>query len=88
MEMNNNLESDIKIEPIESFQLLYMILRGQVNQVSITANSNNNMIDQCVPIEDPVLNSSSTSSPSCVNDDNVINIQLLYNSNKPTEPEL
>ena len=85
MEMNNNLENNIEIELINSSQLLYVISKGQVNQVSTVANSNNNIKDQHVPIEGPVLN---LSSPSYIDNDNVINIQLPYDPNRPTEPDL
>lgn len=85
MEMNNNLENNIEIELINSSQLLYVISKGQVNQVSTVANSNNNIKDQYVPIEGPVLN---LSNPSYIDNDNVINIQLPYDPNRPTEPDL
>jgi len=57
IEINNNLENDIDMEPIKMTQLLYIIPRGQVNQVSTAADSNNNMINQCVLIKGLPLNS-------------------------------
>ena len=54
----------------------------------MTANSNNNIINQHISIKGLALNTSSSSSSSCVDDDNVINIQLLYNFNRPIEPKL
>ena len=45
-------------------------------------------MNQYIPIEGLALISSSTSSPSCVDKDNVINIQLPYNSTRLIEPEL
>jgi len=85
MEINNNLKGNIKIEPINNPQLSYITLKEQVNQASTVADSNNNMKDQHVPIEDPALNSS---SPSHVDNDNIINIQLLYDPNRLIELEL
>ena len=74
MEINNYLKGNIKIEPINCTQLLYATPKRQVNQVSMVADPNSNIIDQYVPIEGPVLNSSSISSPPHINNDNVINI--------------
>jgi len=68
--------------------LLYTILERQNNQVSIVADPNNNITNQCVLIKSPALNNSSSSSFLHVNKDNIINIQLLYNPNRPTEPKL
>ena len=68
--------------------MLYTILERQNNQVSIVANSNNNITNQCVLIKSPALNNSSSSSFPHVNEDNIINIQLLYNPNRPTESKL
>ena len=65
-----------------------MIPRGQVNQVSMAADSYNNMTSQCVLIKGLALNSSSTSSHLHIDDDNIISIQLLYDSNRPMEPGL
>ena len=45
-------------------------------------------MDQYVLIKDPALNSFSTSSLLCVDNNNIINIQLLYDSNKLMEPKL
>jgi len=81
MENNNNLEEDVNIEFLNSPQLLYATLKEQANQVIMVADSSTNMINQHIPIKCP------NSSPSHV-DDNVINIQLLYNPNAPTEPKL
>ena len=88
IEMNNNLESNIEIESIDSPQLLYVTPKKQVNQVSTAVDSNNNTKNQYVPIEGPALNSSSISSSLYIDNNNVINIQLLYNSNRSTEPDL
>ena len=88
MDINNNLENDINMEPIEMTQLLYAIPREQVNQVSTAVDSNNNMINQCVLIKGLALNSSSTSSTSYIDNDNIINIQLPYDPNRPMEPKL
>ena len=88
IEINNNLEGNIKIESIDNPQLSYVILKEQVNQASTVADSNNNMKDQHVLIKDPALNSSGIPSPSCVDNDNIINVQLLYDPNRLIELEL
>jgi len=81
MENNNNLE-DVDMESFNSPQLSYATPKKQANQVSMVANSSTNMMNQHIPIE------YLTSSPSHVDDDDVINIQLPYNPNASTEPEL
>jgi len=86
MEMNNKIEIDIELR--DCSQLLYTILVRQVNQISMVVNPNNNMLDQCVLIEGPVLNTFSITSPLCVDEDNIINIQLPYDPNRPMEPKL
>ena len=88
MEINNVLKDDVIMEPIDCSHLLYIILVGQVNQVSIVADLNNNMLDQHVSINGPVFNTSNIASFSHVDKNNVINIQLLYNHNRPMELEL
>jgi len=88
MMMNNENNSNIIMEPINMPQLLYVTPKGQNNQVSMSANPNNNMMNQYVLIKGPALNNSISSSPSRVDIDNDINIQLLYDPNKLTEPEL
>jgi len=80
MENNNNLE-DIDMASFNSPQLSYVTPKEQANQVSIVADPSTNMMNQYVPIEYP------TSSLPCI-DDNIINIQLLYNHNAPTKPKL
>lgn len=54
----------------------------------MVANPNNNMLHQCILIEGPALNTSTSSSLPYVNKDNIINIQLLYDPNRPIEPKL
>ena len=63
MENNNDLEDNIKIEPINSSQLSYVTPKEQVNQVSMMADSINSMMDQYVLIKGLALNSTITSSP-------------------------
>ena len=65
----------------DSPQLSYAMLKEKANYVSMAPDSNNNTMDKHVPIECPI-----SSTPHV--DDMVINIQLLYNSNAPMEPEL
>ncbi len=88
MENNNDLEDNIKIEPINSSQLSYVTPKEQVNQVSMMADSINSMMDQYVLIKGLALNSTITSSPFYVDEDNIINIQLPYDSNRLVESDL
>ena len=46
------------------------------------------MRNQCILINSLALNFSSSSSSSHIDDDNVINIQLLYDLNRPIKPKL
>jgi len=88
MMMNNDNDSDTIMEPINMPQLSYVTLGGQNNQVSIAADLNNNITNQYVSIKGSALNNSISSSLSCADVDNNINIQLLYDPNRPTEPKL
>ena len=88
MEINNDLKGDIEMEPINYSYLLYAILVEQANQVSTAADPNNNTLDQHVPIDGPALNTFNTASSPCIDEDNIINIQLPYNPNKSIEFKL
>ena len=59
-----------------------------MNQVSMIADPNNNTMNQCVLIKGLALNTFTFSSPPYIDEDNVINIQLLYDPNRPIEPKL
>ena len=52
------------------------------------ADPNSNMIQQHVPIDCPALNSTITLSFPHIDEDSVINIQLPYDFNRLTEPDL
>ena len=80
MKLNNNLNKDINMEN-DSPQLSYVMSKEKANHISIITNSNNNTIDKHILIEHPI-----SSTPHI--DDMVINIQLPYNPNAPTKPEL
>ena len=89
MEMNNDIDGDVIMDAANSPQLSYTTLKEQNNHVSKAADLKNNTMEQYVLIKDPALNALSTSKLSCVdNDDNIIKIQLLYDPNSPTEPDL
>ena len=74
MENNNNLEDNVNMEPINNFQLSYVIPMEQDNQVSTMADPNSNTIQQHVLIDCPAPNSTITSSSPHVNEDSIINI--------------
>ena len=54
----------------------------------MVANPNNNMLHQCILIEGLALNTFTSSSLSYVDEDNIINIQLPYDPNRPIELKL
>ena len=86
MVCNNSLNKD-------SPQLSYKTPQEQANYVSMTADSNNNIMNKHVIIEHPILSSphipiEHPTSVSSHVDNTVINIQLLYDPNALTEPEL
>ena len=89
MEMNNNKNGDAIMDDNNLTQLSYMTPKEQNNQVSKVADLKDNMMEQCVLIEGPALNTPYALNPPCVDDDdNIINIQLLYDPNGPMEPDL
>ena len=89
MEMNNNINDDTIMDTANLPQLSYTTPKEQNNHVSKMANSKNNTIEQCVLIKGLVLKTSSILKlPHVDDDDNIINIQLLYNLNSPMEPNL
>ena len=88
--MNNNINGDTIMNAANSPQLFYAIPKEQNNHVNKMADLKNNIMEQHVLIKGSALNTSSTSRSLCVDNDNnnIINIQLLYDSNGPTEPDL
>ena len=56
MTMNNDNNGDAIMEPINSLQLSYVTSEGKNNQVSMAADSTNNIMNQCVLIEDMTSN--------------------------------
>ena len=92
IEHNNGLNENIDMDN-NSPQLSYKIPQEQANHVSMVADPNNNMINKHVMIKHPIssfphipIKYSTMVSPHV--DDCVINIQLLYDPNAPTEPKL
>jgi len=92
IEHNNSLNEDIKMDE-NSPGLSYKTYQEQAIYISKTADPSNNMLNKCILIECP------TSSPphgqtvhpasgSPHVEDTVININLPYNPNTPTEPKL
>ena len=85
MEIQNELSDKKLIEPINNSQLSY-------NDNSTKTPCSNKVISQNSP-QGPqhILNEALALNPStapCVDDNNVINIQLLYNLNQPIESKL
>ena len=73
--LNDCPENKDSREPINSSQLLYMIPREHGNQVSIAADPNSNIRQQCVPIKGLALNN------FCNSNKNMFNMYLPYNIN-------
>ena len=89
MEMNNDINGNAIMDAANLPQLSYATLKEQNNYVSKVANSKDNMIKQHISIKGLALNASSISKLPCVDDDdNIINIQLLYNPNGFIKPNL
>jgi len=85
MEIQNDFSEEELREPINSSQLSYDDQCQESHCVSMVIDPVLPQGSQCVSNEAPALN---TSSPPYVDDNDVINIQLLYDPNQPTEPEL
>ena len=73
--------------------LFYETIQEQAIDVSMVADLSNNTLNKCVTIKHPTMSSphvqtaySTSSSPH--DDDMAINIQLPYDPNAPTEPDL
>ena len=87
--MNNDINSDTIMDAANLPQLSYTTPKKQNNHVSKMANLKDNTIRQCVLIKGLVLKTSSILKLPYVDDDNnIINIQLLYNLNSPIESNL
>ena len=89
MEINNNIDGNAIMDAANSPQLFYATPKEQNNHVSKVADSKNNMMEQYVLIKGLALNTPSTSKlPYVDDDDNIINIQLLYDPNGLMESNL
>jgi len=84
MEQLNDLSDEKFRDPIDSSQLLYDNQREREIQVSRMTDYENKTRKQHIAEKAPALMSTPV---QCV-DDNVINIQLSYDPDCPTEPEL
>jgi len=89
IEMNNDKDGNTIIDDDNLTQLSYATLKKQNNQVSKMADLKDNIMEQHILIKGSALNTPCASNPPHVdNDDNVINIQLLYDLNSPMESDL
>jgi len=87
MEINNDFPNNNFKEPVDSSLLLYKDNSQQENCVSKMTDFKPFRSLQYVSNEASALNI--TNAPHVDNDNNdIINIQLLYNSNSPTKLEL
>ena len=77
--LNDCLKDKDSREPIDRSQLLHATPREQRNQVSAVADPTNNIRKQCVSIKDLALSSSN---------ENMFNVQLLYDINQTLDPGL
>jgi len=87
MEINNDLPDDDFKKPVDSSQLSYKDKSQQENCVSKMTDLELPSSLQHTSNKASALNTLNT---PCVDDnsDNIINIQILYNPDSPTEPEL
>jgi len=85
MEIQNKLSDKELIEPINNSQLSYNDNSTKIPCSNKVISQNSPQGSQHVSNEALALNSSTT---PCVDDNNVINIQLLYNLNQPIESKL
>ena len=91
MECNNN---DIEMnDDSEGFGLSYETTQEQALHISMVADPSNNTLNKCVTTKCPTMSppyvqSAHSTLGSPHGNSTVINIQLLYNLNAPTEPEL
>ena len=94
MKHNNMLNNDINMNnDSEGPGLSYKTIQEQAIHVSMAADPSNNTLNKCVTIECPTMSSphvqtahSTLGSPH--GNDTAINIQLLYNPNASTKPNL
>ena len=73
--------------------LSYKTVQEQAIHVSMVADSSNNTLNKYITIKCPIISSSYVQTKHSIlgsshGDDTVINIQLPYNPNTPTEPDL
>jgi len=82
--LNNNLSNEEIVEPVNSSQLSYKDKSKEKNTVSKAADYKFIERQQCISNKTSALNISTT---QCINND-IINIQLPYNSDQSTKPDL
>ena len=73
--------------------LSYKTVQEQAIHVSMVADSSNNTLNKYITIKCPIISSSYVQTKHSIlgsshGDNTVINIQLQYNPNTPTEPDL
>jgi len=83
--INNNTSDEEFREPIDSSQLLYKDKSQANSHVNMVINPISPQESHYVSNKALALN---ISNLLCIDDDDVINIQLLYNPNQLTEPNL
>jgi len=83
--INNNLPDKEFVKPVDSSQLSYNGNGQERNYISMITDSVSSQEPQCVSNKTLALN---TYNIPHVGDDDVINIQLPYNPDQHTEPEL
>jgi len=96
LQMNNGIDIDSDM-PVESSALSYEMEQEKQSRLSKATETSNNMRLQGVnngassmqsDCVDHVSPNKTRGEALCDNDDNVINIQIAYNPNIPTEPKL
>ena len=94
MECNNKLNNDIEMNnDSEGPGLSYKTVQEQAIHISMVADSSNNTLNKYITIKCPTMSSSYVQTEHSIlgsshGNDTVINIQLPYNPNTPTEPDL
>jgi len=76
---SNRMDENEPVGSISSIKVEYVFQRGQKDQISKAADTTNDTLQQCVPSEDLVLNSTPGNS--------MFNINLNYNINQALDPE-
>ena len=84
MVINNNLSDEESKKPVDSSQLSYKDDSQERNSISMVTSLVPSQEPQCVLNKALALN---TCNIPCIND-NIINIQLLYDPDWPIKPKL